>query len=73
MFPALDRIIAWLKQPGLDQLVPMPNIPGLPPFESGTPRAHAPTIGEHTREVLKAHGYSDAQIDDMAARKVVKA
>jgi formyl-CoA transferase len=51
----------------------MPNIPGLPPFESGTPRAHAPTIGEHTREVLKNHGYTDAQIDDLSARKVVKA
>jgi crotonobetainyl-CoA:carnitine CoA-transferase CaiB-like acyl-CoA transferase len=67
------NIIAWLKQPGLDQLVPMPNIPGLPPFESGTARAHAPTIGEHTREVLKAHGYTDAQVDDLHARKVVKA
>jgi crotonobetainyl-CoA:carnitine CoA-transferase CaiB-like acyl-CoA transferase len=67
------NIIAWLKQPGLDQLVPMPNIPGLPPFESGTPRAHAPTIGEHTREVLRNHGYTDAQVDDLNARKIVRA
>ena len=52
-------IISWLAQPGVPELVPMPNIPGLPPFESGTKRAHAPTLGEHTREVLREHGYSE--------------
>ncbi|MCC6718762.1 MAG: CoA transferase [Acetobacteraceae bacterium] len=67
------NIIAWLQQPGVPQLVPMPNIPGLPAFESGTKRAHAPHLGEHTREVLRDHGYSDAEIDGMAARKVIKA
>jgi crotonobetainyl-CoA:carnitine CoA-transferase CaiB-like acyl-CoA transferase len=30
-------------------------------------RRHAPRFGEHTREVLKEAGYSDAQIDDLAA------
>ena len=69
---AATNIIAWLEQPGVGQLVPMPNIPGLPAFESGSKRAHAPTLGEHTREVLRDHGYSDAEIDGMAARKVIK-
>ena len=41
----------------------MPGIPGLPPFESGTKRAHAPALGEHTREVLAEHGYSGAEIE----------
>jgi len=67
------NIIAWLQQPGVPQLVPMPNLPGLPPFESGTKRAHAPFLGEHTREVLREHGYSDAAIDALAEKKVVKA
>jgi len=66
------NIIAWLEQPGVGQLVPMPNIPGLPAFESGSARAHAPSLGEHTREVLLAHGYNDAEIADMAARKIIK-
>jgi crotonobetainyl-CoA:carnitine CoA-transferase CaiB-like acyl-CoA transferase len=29
-------------------------------------RRHAPRFGEHTREVLKEAGYSDAQIEAMA-------
>ena len=66
------NIISWLEQPGVGQLVPMPNIPGLPAFESGSKRAHAPYLGEHTREVLRDHGYSDAEIDGMAARKIIK-
>jgi len=43
---------------------------GLPIKFSDTPggvlRA-APLLGEHTREVLREHGYSDAEIDQMAA------
>ena len=40
-------IISWLDQPGVPEPVPMPNIPGLPPFETApnarTPRASAST------------------------------
>ncbi|PPQ35911.1 hypothetical protein CCS01_06305 [Rhodopila globiformis] len=68
---AATGIMSWLDQPGVPEPVPMPNIPGLPPFVSGTRRAHAPTLGEHTREVLAEHGYSAAEIDDLFARKVV--
>ncbi len=68
---AATGIMSWLAQPGLPELVPMPNIPGLPPFESGTKRAHAPALGEHTREVLADHGYSAAEIAALYERKVV--
>ena len=70
---AATGIISWLNQPGVAEPVPMPNIPGLPPFENGTTRAHAPTLGEHTREVLAQHGFSDAEIDAMLAKGVALA
>jgi crotonobetainyl-CoA:carnitine CoA-transferase CaiB-like acyl-CoA transferase len=31
----------------------------------------APMLGEHTREVLREHGFSDADIDDFAAKGAV--
>jgi crotonobetainyl-CoA:carnitine CoA-transferase CaiB-like acyl-CoA transferase len=68
---AATGIISWLTQPGLPEPVPMPNIPGMPRFENGTKRAHAPRLGEHTREVLREHGYAEADIAALIAKKVV--
>ena len=68
---AATGIMSWLAQPGVPELVPMPNIPGLPPFESGTKRAHAPALGENTRDVLSEHGYSAAEIEALFEKKVV--
>ncbi len=64
-------IMSWLAQPGLPELVPMPNIPGLPAFESGTKRAHAPALGENTRDVLAEHGYSATEIETLFDQKIV--
>lgn len=64
-------IMAWLQQPGVPELVPMPNIPGLPPLQSGSKRAHAPRLGEHTAEVLAEHGFSAAEIAGFQDRKIV--
>jgi crotonobetainyl-CoA:carnitine CoA-transferase CaiB-like acyl-CoA transferase len=68
---AATGIMAWLAQPGIAELVPMPNIPGLPPLESGTKRAHAPRVGEHSVDVLAEHGYSEAEIADMIQRQII--
>jgi len=68
---AATGIMSWLAQPGVPELVPMPNIPGLPPLDSGTKRAHAPTLGEHTRDVLIEHGYSTDEIETLLSKKVV--
>jgi crotonobetainyl-CoA:carnitine CoA-transferase CaiB-like acyl-CoA transferase len=64
-------MIAWLHQTGLAGSAPMPNVPGLPPLVDGTPRATAPSWGQHTRQVLGEHGYSAAQIAEFVARGVV--
>jgi formyl-CoA transferase len=66
-------VIAWLDQPGVPEPVPMPNIPGLPPLESGSKRAHAPRLGEHTLEVLAQHGYGEAEVAALLDQKVVSA
>jgi crotonobetainyl-CoA:carnitine CoA-transferase CaiB-like acyl-CoA transferase len=38
----------------------------------GGVRRAAPVFGEHTREVLRDHGYSDAEVDQMAALGAVQ-
>jgi crotonobetainyl-CoA:carnitine CoA-transferase CaiB-like acyl-CoA transferase len=49
---------------------------GIPVKFSASPgslRRGAPLLGEHTREVLREHGYSDAEIDTLAAEGAVLA
>ena len=51
------------------------NAIGLPIKFSETPggvRRPAPVLGQHTREVLREHGYSDAEIDQMAAEGAIQ-
>lgn len=48
---------------------------GLPIKFSETPggvRRAAPVFGQHTREVLREHGYSDAEIDRMSAQGAIR-
>jgi crotonobetainyl-CoA:carnitine CoA-transferase CaiB-like acyl-CoA transferase len=48
---------------------------GLPIKFSETPgcvRRAAPVLGQHTREVLREHGFSDAEADQMAALGAIK-
>ncbi|WP_296225013.1 CaiB/BaiF CoA transferase family protein [Ralstonia sp. UBA689] len=50
------------------------EMPGVVPNLSGTPGAvqtNAPRLGQHTRDVLRSHGLSDAQIDALAAQGVI--
>jgi crotonobetainyl-CoA:carnitine CoA-transferase CaiB-like acyl-CoA transferase len=48
---------------------------GLPIKFSDTPgsvRRAAPVLGQHTQEVLREHGFSDAEIDQMAAQGAIQ-
>ncbi len=63
-------LITWLEHPGMGE-VPVPNAPGLPKLVPGDARAALPGLGEHTREVLKAHGYGDRDIDALIARRIL--
>src|SRR6185437_13078514 len=48
---------------------------GCPVHFSATPTAvtrPAPLLGEHTREMLREHGYDDREIDELVAEGVVE-
>jgi crotonobetainyl-CoA:carnitine CoA-transferase CaiB-like acyl-CoA transferase len=47
--------VTWIEQPGIG-LVPVPQVPGLPPLRSGTPRAVAPSLDQHRKEILAELG-----------------
>jgi len=64
--------VAWLAQPAVPQPVPMANIVGLPAFESGTARALAPGLGQHTAAILRAHGITDERIAELGASGVIR-
>ena len=68
---AATGAIAWLNQPGLSRPVPVPNLPGTAPATDGTPRSTSPACGQHTREVLLAHGFTTAEVDALVARGIV--
>jgi crotonobetainyl-CoA:carnitine CoA-transferase CaiB-like acyl-CoA transferase len=66
-------LIQWLVQPGINQEVPVPALPGTPRQAGGTLRGTAPATGEHTTAILAEHGYSAAEIKKLMADGVVAA
>lgn len=69
---AARQMVVSLDQPGAEQPV---RLLGLPFKLSRTPgdptRAPGPGLGEHTREVLAAAGYTSAEIDGLVADAAV--
>ena len=63
--------VTWINHPHMPQAIPMANLIGLPPFEDGTPRATAPSKGQHSVAIMREHGYSDAEIADLTGRGVL--
>ena len=63
--------IAWVAHPAVPEAVPLPTLIGTAPFEAGSARARAPALGEHSADILRAHGYTAAEITDLAAQGVI--
>ncbi|MBU2533771.1 MAG: CoA transferase [Alphaproteobacteria bacterium] len=64
-------VISWLPQAGSEEPWPVPNVPGLPRLEPGSPYAISPTPGQHTREIMAEIGYDAATIEDLVSRGVI--
>ena len=68
---ALD-LISWLRQPSTEEIWPVPNIPGMPKLTNDNELSKAPTLGQHSKEILKSLGYKDRQIDNFITDDVIK-
>jgi len=67
---AID-LISWLKQPTTEQIWPVPNIPGMPRFVDNDILSKAPSLGQHTKEILISFGYSNNQIEELINEGVI--
>jgi len=66
------NLISWLKQPTTGKIWPVPNIPGMPQFTDDDVLSKAPSLGQHTEEIIKSLGYTDSQLKDFINNEVVK-
>jgi crotonobetainyl-CoA:carnitine CoA-transferase CaiB-like acyl-CoA transferase len=64
-------LVSWLEPGGTPEPIPVPNIAGINSFAKGTPRATTPLLGQHTAEVLREHGFTEADAASLVERKVV--
>ncbi|MEM9684465.1 MAG: CoA transferase [Pseudomonadota bacterium] len=62
--------VRWVEHDTLGR-IPMGAIAGIPEMATDNPRAHAPHIGQHSREVLVEIGKSPAEIDTLIAKGAV--
>ncbi len=68
---AATGLLSWTTQDGSDTPWPTPNPPGTRRLEPGTPEAHAPRLGEHTREILAELGYPPGDIAKLVSDRAV--
>ena len=65
------ELFSWLELAGLEGSLPIPNPPGIPKIEDGTPTGTSPVTGQHTDEVLAELGHDAATIANMRQRGVI--
>ena len=65
------ELISWLDQPTTDQSWPVPNIPGMPKLVSGSKLSIAPSLGQHTKEIILQLGYSEKSIAKFFDEEVI--
>ena len=66
------NLISWLEQPTSKVMWPVPNLPGMPKFEKGSSFSRAPSLGQHTKEIMLDNGYSIDKINKLINDGVIK-
>jgi crotonobetainyl-CoA:carnitine CoA-transferase CaiB-like acyl-CoA transferase len=62
--------ITWMDHQSMPQTLPVTNVPGLRRVEGDHPLDEAPSIGQHTDEILQRWGLSQADADELVASGV---
>ena len=66
------RQVEWVKQQGFDEMLPVPQIPGLPKVEPASFLARVPVPGEQTEEILAEIGYAPGKIASLRAGGAIR-
>ncbi|MBT4485965.1 MAG: CoA transferase, partial [Rhodospirillaceae bacterium] len=64
-------LFSHIGLPGLEKPLPIPNPPGIPKIQEGTPTGTSPVTGQHSDEVMGELGYDAAAIADLRQRDVI--
>ena len=66
------KLISWLKQPTSKEIWPVPNLPGMPKLEKFSHYSNAPSLGQHTREIMLDNGFSIDKINKLIKDGIIK-
>lgn len=65
------NLISWLDQPTTGKLWPIPNIPGFSKLIENDSNSVAPSLGQHTKEILLNQGYTSEEILNLKIQKII--
>ena len=65
------NLISWLDQPTTGRLWPIPNIPGLSKLIENDSNSSAPSLGQHSKEILLSQGYTNEEILNLKIQKII--